>query len=209
MATSLLERAKMIARHCGMSLAQWQESLGLSNSHFYNCQGLTRKLANVIEEKYPEVSTEWLASGKGTMIVGQKKIDTLEGYLVPVLPTAALGSSRLTFEMLVSEFDCEMVISPIKNVTLVITNNGDSMSPEYPNGCKLYVQRINEDAFIEWGSSYALDTVNGPIVKNVFQNGEDNESVICRSINPNFADFVVKRSDVRGWYKVRLSMVVK
>lgn len=114
MATSLLERAKMISRHYGISLAQWQESLGLSNSHFYNCQGLTRKLANIIEEKYPEVNTDWLASGRGTMIVGQKKVDTLEGYLIPILPIASLGNTNKTFETLVSEFDCELIISRLK-----------------------------------------------------------------------------------------------
>ena len=50
--STLVERAKEAARYYHMSLVKWQESMGLSNAHFYNCQGISRKLSRVIEEMY-------------------------------------------------------------------------------------------------------------------------------------------------------------
>lgn len=205
----LIERAKDVARYYHLSLVKWQESLGLSNAHFYNCQNLSRKLARVIEEQYPDININWLATGKGEMLKERDICKNVENYLVPLLPIAAQGGTPDNFESQIENFDCEKVLSPIRNVTLAITVNGDSMSPEYPNGAKLFVQKINEQSFIEWGCTYVLDTVNGTVVKNVYPCKDDDTKVICRSVNPNFADYVVNLSDIRGWYRVRCCITIK
>lgn len=207
--TSLADRAKEIARHYKMSLVRWQETLGLSNAHFYNCQSLSRKLAKTIESMYPEVNIDWLATGKGNMLIGEEKCKDVDNYIVPLLPIAAQGGNPDNFENQIKNYDCEKVLCPIRDVTLAITINGDSMSPEYPNGSKVFVQRINEQSFIEWGCTYVLDTANGAIVKNVFPIKEDDSKVICRSVNPNYADFIVDVSDIRAWYRVRCCVTIK
>ena len=182
--TSLADRAREIARHYKMSLVRWQETLGLSNAHFYNCQGVSRKLAKTIESMYPEVNINWLATGKGNMLIGEEKCKDVDNYIVPLLPIAAQGGNPDNFENQIKNYDCEKVLCPIRDVTLAITINGDSMSPEYPNGSKVFVQRINEQSFIEWGCTYVLDTENGAIVKNVYPVKEDDSKVVCRSVNP-------------------------
>ncbi len=207
--TSLADRAKEIARHYKMSLVRWQETLGLSNAHFYNCQSLSRKLAKTIESMYPEVNIDWLATGKGNMLIGEEKCKDVDNYIVPLLPIAAQGGNPDNFENQIKNYDCEKVLCPIRDVTLAITINGDSMSPEYPNGSKVFVQRINEQSFIEWGCTYVLDTANGAIVKNVFPIKENDSKVICRSVNPNYADFIVDVSDIRAWYRVRCCVTIK
>lgn len=206
---TLAERARRIAHYYNMSLVKWQETMGLSSAHFYNCRGVSRKLARLIEEKYPEVSIDWLATGNGNMLEsGNDSIDT-QSYVVPMLPIAAQGGTPDNFENQIANYDCEKVLCPVKGVTLAITVNGDSMSPEFPNGSKVFVQRINEQSFIEWGCTYVLDTVNGAIIKNVFPSKEDAAKVVCRSINPNYADFTVDTSDIRGWYRVRCCVTIK
>ena len=102
-----------------------------------------------------------------------------------------------------------MMLSPIENVSLAIPVTGDSMSPEFPSGSKVLVQKVNEKAFIEWGCTYVLDTVNGAVIKNVFPAKDDDTKVICRSVNPNFSDFIVDTSDIRGWYRVRCCITIK
>ena len=64
---TLAERARRIAHYYNMSLVKWQETMGLSSTHFYNCRGVSRKLARLIEEKYSEVSIDWLATGNGNI----------------------------------------------------------------------------------------------------------------------------------------------
>lgn len=102
-----------------------------------------------------------------------------------------------------------MIVSPVRDVTLAVTVNGDSMSPEYPNGSKVFVQRVNEKSFIEWGATYLLNTVNGAVIKNVIPVKDDDTTIICRSINPNFADFPVNVSDILEWYRVRCCVTIK
>lgn len=206
---ALLERAKLAAKHYDMPVGLWQESLGLRNSHFYNITNLTKKVADKIEAKYPDINTDWLASGKGNMLKSQDENEDIKGFIVPLIPIVAQGGTPENIESQVEEYECEKIISPIKNITFAITVNGDSMSPEYPSGSKVFVQKINETSFIEWGSTYVLDTTNGAVIKNVFLDNNDDENIICRSINPNYADFKVRKSEIRGWYKVRLCMILK
>ena len=83
------------------------------------------------------------------------------------------------------------------------------MSPEYPSGSKVLLRKINEAAFIEWGRTYVLDTVNGAVIKNIFPSQTDADKIVCRSINQNYPDFEIAKTDVRGWYRVLMTLALK
>lgn len=209
---TLLERAKIAAKYENMSMVQFQEALGVSISHFYNANSLSLKVMKALEDRFPEINSEWLRTGNGEMIDKDKVIEQKRAenaFRVPLLPIAAQGGTPDNFECQIEKHDCEMMLSPIENVSLAIPITGDSMSPEFPSGSKVLVQKINEKAFIEWGCTYVLDTINGAIIKNVFPVKDDETKVICRSVNPNFSDFVVDTSDIRGWYRVRCVITIK
>lgn len=130
--------------------------------------------------------------------------------MVPLLPIAAQGGNLNDFVVSVKDRSCEYVVSPIKEADFAMTINGDSMAPEYPNGSKIYIKRINERAFIEWGKTYVLDTCNGSVVKCIIPS--DKEGFLkCVSINPDpkYAPFEVAFSDIYGMYRVLLCMSVK
>lgn len=207
--STLLERAKKVAEHKGMSMAQFQEKIGVSISHFYNTDKLSLKTKRAVSEVFPDINADWLETGDGFMTNTDKLQEEGKFYKIPLLPVAAQGGTPNNFEYQIQKHDCEMMISPIENISMAITVTGDSMSPEYPSGSKVLVQKINEKAFIEWGNTYVLDTVNGAIIKNVFQAKGDDTKIICRSVNPNFADFSVDVSDIRGWYRVRCCITIK
>ena len=46
--STLLERAKKVAEHKGMSMAQFQEKIGVSISHFYNTDKLSLKTKRAV-----------------------------------------------------------------------------------------------------------------------------------------------------------------
>ena len=48
--SELLERAKKVAEHKGMSMAQFQEKIGVSISHFYNTDKLSLKTKRAVSE---------------------------------------------------------------------------------------------------------------------------------------------------------------
>lgn len=83
------------------------------------------------------------------------------------------------------------------------------MSPAYPSGCTIYIKRINELIFIDWGHTYVLDTRNGTVIKTLLLSDKEN-AVKCVSLNPDpkFAPFDVSLSDVFGVYKVLACMIL-
>ena len=127
---------------------------------------------------------------------------------IPVIPVEAMAGTLKEFFQSVNEYDCERMVSPIKDADYAIKVNGDSMSPEIPNGSHILLKRINEEQFVEWGKIFCLDTANGAVIKKVFPT-DDPEVIECRSINPEFPSFKVNTKHINGWYRVLMVMSFK
>ena len=141
---------------------------------------------------------------------GGESCEQLESAtIVPLIPISAQGGSLNDFTASVMEYDCEKVLSPIRDVDFAMTVSGDSMSPEYPSGCQVLVKRINERAFIDWGKVFVLDTINGTIIKKLMPVEGDPEKVTCVSINPDYPSFEVGFEHIRGVYRVLMCMSLK
>lgn len=106
--------------------------------------------------------------------------------------------------------ECERIVCPIGGVDFAMTISGESMYPEYPNGSQIFVKKVNEKAFIEWGKCYVLDTCNGAVIK-ILVPGADERKVKCLSVNKEerYAPFEVEWKDIFGVYRVVLCMQVK
>lgn len=129
---------------------------------------------------------------------------------VPLIPVLAQAGHLVDFSDAISEYDCERIISPVKGVELAVPIYGESMAPEFPNGSIVFVKRIDESAFIEWGKTYILDTVNGTVIKYLTPGHEDG-FIKCVSANPApiYAPFEVSTRDILGVYKVVMCMSMK
>ena len=126
---------------------------------------------------------------------------------IPVIPTGARAGTLGDFADGVKEYDCERMISPIKGADFAIQVTGDSMSPEYPNGSQIIIKKISAE-FIAWGNVFCLDTDDGAVIKQVFPT--DDEGVIeCRSLNPAYPPFKVKRDLSNGGYRVLMCLSLK
>lgn len=128
-------------------------------------------------------------------------------FRVPLIPVEAHAGSLAEFADAVREYDCEMIVSPVRGASFAIQVTGNSMAPAYPSGAKIICQRIDETAFIEWGRVYLLDTVNGAILKQV-RKSDAPGCVTCCSLNtaPEYAPFDVECQHIRAWYRVLLIM---
>lgn len=217
------ERLLQFLRYKNQGQQKFEISIGMSNG-WVNKVGdsIRENTLQKIKEVYPELNIAWLKSGVGEMLNYGDSEGTLEtpgdsetseeitAKLVPLLPIAAQGGSLNDFVVSVKESDCEKVVSPIRGADFAIPISGDSMAPEYPNGSQIFIKRINEKAFIEWGKAYVLDTCNGVVVKILVPSQKDGY-VRCVSINtdPIFAPFEVAWEDIHGVYRVLLCMSVK
>jgi len=201
------ERISKLTIALGINKTQLQEETGLSNAYFANVNRVSGKVAAQIKARYPQINIEWLNEGIGEMFLDNKGVQS--NYTVPLIPISALAGSLSMFTEQVHEYDCERIVSPIKDASLAISISGESMSPEYPNGCKVLLKKINEKSFIEWGRTYVLDTQNGTVIKNVYPYKGHPDKVVCRSINQNYPDFEVSTSDINGWYRVMMQISLK
>lgn len=220
------DRLLEFLRFKGMGQQKFEISIGMSNG-WANKVGdsIRESTLKKISEVYPELNIAWLKSGVGVMLNNGESEETLytpkeeqsqtnvaeeAAKTVLLLPVSAQGGSLNDFVVSVKENDCEKVVSPIRGVDFAMTVSGDSMSPEYPNGSRIFIKRINERAFIEWGKVYVLDTCNGTVIK-ILVPAEKEGYVKCVSINqdPIFAPFEVALEDIYGVYKVLICMSVK
>ena len=213
---AFMERFKTVCRQRGTTVAAMQIKLGKANAYFRNMGYISEFIGEEIKEYIPDINIEYVNEGIGEPFISgipRKKIEKEDKPIaqvkqVPLLSTAAHGGSLIGFDD-ANNIQCEMIMSPVSNADIALTVAGDSMSPEYPNGCRVFIRRINEAAFLDWGCTYVLDTINGVVIKNIFPMEGDESKVVCRSINPNYPDFAVSKPDVRGWYNVVLQMSMK
>lgn len=176
-------------------------------------RNLTERFAHKIITAFPQIDKNWLLTGEGSMLKEENQdVDTFEQeeeYYTYLLPVSAEGGSLSGFADSVALRDCERIISPISGADFAISVHGDSMAPEYPNGSKVIIKRVNERAFIEWGKAYVLDTCNGVVIKKLMPSSKGEEYVSCVSVNPDYPPFDVCLEDVYRVYRVMLCMSVK
>lgn len=167
------------------------------------------KTLNAVLSAFPEVNPDWLLTGSGEMYTDRPSTtENTDAQLVPLLPVAAQGGTLNDFVASVKASECEKIISPIRDVDYAMTISGDSMSPEYPSGAHILIKKINEKAFIDWGRVYVLDTCNGTVIKQLFPSDKP-DTLLCKSINPNYPPFEVSFSDIYGVYRVLMCMSLK
>ena len=188
---------RKIRKAMDLTQAEFAERLGVSESTIYNWE----RGGNVPEEK--ALYMRYLLNQYGMDSIWNK-LDSdekeEEENMIPLLPVSAIGGSCNDDDAGVMMRDCESVLSPIKNAQMAIRVSGDSMYPRYPNGSMVFVREVDSSIFVEWGSYYVVNTTNGTIIKRVFK-GEDN-TIECRSVNPDYQPFFVPMSEVRKMYKI-------
>lgn len=168
------------------------------------------KTLNAVLSAFPDINPDWLLTGSGEMYLSDT-LSTTENKdvrLVPLLPVAAQGGTLNDFVVSVKASECEKIISPIRDVDYAMSISGDSMAPEYPSGAHILIKKINEKAFIDWGRVYVLDTCNGTVIKQLFPS-DNPDTLLCKSINPNYPPFEVSFSDIYAVYRVLMCMSLK
>lgn len=205
------QRVSAYCEYKNIAISRFEKEAGLSNGYFNQVK--KRPSLDKIESisrAFPDFSTSWLLTGEGSMLKSDN-IPTLPTeeetqYTTLLLPVAARGGTLVGFSQAVKEYECESIPSPISKVDFAMPVYGESMSPEYPNGSIIFLKKINERLFIEWGKVFVMDTENGPVIKKLMPTDDPN-IVECVSLNPDFPPFRVCLDGVLGIYRI-LSVII-
>lgn len=225
MGENVKERILEFIKFKNITMKHFESQCDLSTGYVTSMRkGFGSKKLNNVLNAFPELNREWLLYGEGNMLKDPENSnnapekgnsysedDVPEPFISYLVPMAAMGGSLIGFDGEgVSKEQCEKVISPIAGIDWVVPVCGDSMEPEYPNGSRVYVRKINPYDFIPWGSVFVLDTTNGLIIKMVVESDKEGY-VKCVSLNPSgrYAPFDVPMNAIRAMYRVIVCLSIK
>lgn len=199
-------RLLQFLRHIRLSQVDFTRIMGVSSTYIGAMRkSLSTDKLRLLTQKFPDLNTEWLLYGTGTMLKSQAPLQLHTPHQdprVPLLPVSAYAGCLSEWSAGVGERDCEKVISPVHGAEFAIRVNGDSMYPDYRDGNLLFIRKINDSGFIPWGSAMVLDTENGVLVKNVLPDNSDPETLEARSINPAYPTLHIPKRSVFGLYRI-------
>ena len=195
------ERIHLFIESLNMPVSRFEKRCGLSNGYVKNFKGgLGAEKLEGILNAFPELNREWLLNGNGQMLAErEKQFREAKQDVLPLIPYPAIGGyTEDNWTALLN--DCPLYAIPdIKTpADFLIKVGGDSMNPKYEAGDLLACKMIQEVLFFQWGKTYVIDTSQGVMVKNVYEDTENKENLLLVSENGDkYPPFSVPRSDVR------------
>lgn len=225
MAKTLTVKEKILAflNESGIKKADFFKLTGIQSSNFKGDNIKSAPGSDMLVKiltHYPQLSAEWLLTGKGDMLKNERaqtrtpqqnplstqhKVTEFppitEEYLQENIETrpdipfdAAAGGLSVALGTVI-EADCERLplIPTFPKYDFTITARGRSMEPQFMSGDKLACLFIKESSFIQWGRAHVLDTAQGVVVKRIYDNGD---SILCKSNNPEFPDFEIAKDEI-------------
>ncbi len=224
MASNFSDNLSSFLKLKGISVRAVEQQIGCSNGVISRCinkgTDISSQWVSKILEIFPDLSADWLMTGKGEMLktdytsrqnsVPQTPIIDQTYSEIPVdiqanglgkkqtrprIPyEAAAGSLSIAIDS-ISENQCDRLplIPTFPSYDFTIIARGDSMEPNIESGDELACRFIKESAFIQWGRTHVLDTAQGIVVKRIF---ESKDCILCRSNNKDYPDILVPKNDI-------------
>lgn len=157
------------------------------------------------------VSKEWLCNGSdvpypkpshAVAIESGHKADIRAGGGVPIYDvdvTAGYGplDRMLTVDRIIGSVNLPQLPPDCSLVRV----SGDSMTPRVPDGAYIAVRPLSDISTIFWGQIYVIVMDEYRMVK-IMRRHTDPARVILHSVNPDYDDMEVRRSDIRAIYIV-------
>ena len=206
MEESTKDRILKFISETGITINKFERLAGLSVGYIRQLRHTpsVEKL-NQIETAFPDLSRAWLLTGEGPMLVGESCTDP---NTIPLIPDMAVGGLPDGVDISgYKETDCPRCVSPEPSADFAIDVTGDSMSPDYPSGCRVYLTTDTSGRPIRYGEVYVLDTAEGILLKRVFEAGTPDHLRLV-SINAEYPPYNFPKSEIRGLYRV-ISRLIK
>lgn len=188
---------KFAASHGFSNVSEMAKACNLSPRTFYPYakNGINVWAFVTLASKFPDADIDYLLTGR---TLASKGTVYDEGG-IPILPFDAIAGG-LT-ENITQEYAEMLPTPPLTNgqADFAIRVDGDSMYPRYHSGDILFVRKITDPSFFQWGKVYVLATTQGCIVKRLYPDKQGDEYITCHSENTDkYPDYSIRRDDITG-----------
>lgn len=157
--------------------------LGISSQAVSNWYARNSFDAELIYTKCEGVNSDWLLTGKGSMIKTKtthlnegSEVKTEKKNLIPFYDdVASIGGVNTLSATMDSKMPSNEWIDAgdwFLDATAAIRHYGDSML-EYPSGCILALKELHDQRQIVWGSNYCVETTEMRVTKRLQAGDED------------------------------------
>ena len=200
------DRLKEFIYMKGDTVQGFEAKIGRGNAYINSIKDLSPETINAAVSVYPDLNIDWLVTGEGS----PTKTGAQDNDDVPIVNMFALGGTLTEQLDSGSTKSLERVHSPVRGAEMAIEVSGDSMSPKYPSGSRLFCRRVEDPAFIEWGKVYVIDTTQGAVVKEL-RPGSSADKVMCHSLSDSrkYVPFEVPFSAIHGIWKVLAGLILE
>lgn len=195
---AISSRLKHLASSQGFSsLPDMARACGLSPRAFspFSKNGISSRDLVTLAARFPDTDIDYLLTGRSLVAKGT----VYEDGGIPLLPFDAIAGGLADN---ISQEVPEMLPTPALTngkADFAIRVDGDSMYPRYHSGDVLFVRKIDDPSFFQWGKVYVVATKQGCVVKRLFPCKDDDNFVTCHSENSaNYPDYDIHREDILG-----------
>ena len=160
---------------------------------------VSMELIRAINRYFPEVSIEWILSGKGEMYNGNNESDSLPKNVSPYYNSVTVSAGvRDTIN------DCEtadaFVSIPGTNADFYFPVVGTSMQPEINEGDIIGVKKMESFTGLDAKRVYMIVTHDSRFIKHCSPDPQDDGTIVCTS--PNYHPFTLKKDEILAIYDV-------
>lgn len=213
------ERIKEIVKGSGKSITAYAKEIGVSQPTLKACVDGTNSPSfdtlNKILIGNPIISSEWLITGKGSMLKDGENKDPLAASpessinyrFVPLLNLDAVGGMhRLNNEDGDTEHSQDLIpFADAREGDFCLHVTGDSMAPTCPSGSLILVREVERwKEYFGFGNLFVILLADGRRILKEVQKYTPNskEYVLCKSHNEKYPEEELPKSLIKGVFKV-------
>lgn len=230
----MIERLSQFIQYQRVSVRAFEQSInasdGMIRRAIANKTDIQSKWLSIIAENYPNLSIDWLITGKGNMIKGKlsesaecdKNIDSISKTKVSDIPTANyeykgapyynvdfIGGFDMVFNDQTRHPDYYINFAPYNKPGVIWCNiTGHSMEPELNNGDFIAMKEMTDPIeYLPYGEIYGIVTDNYRTVKRIRMSDRKGfVRLIPTNKSPEYAEQEIPISMIRKVFAVLGSM---
>lgn len=183
---------------------KFAEMVGLSRGFVNNIsRSIQPKTLLRIAKQFPELSTGWLLTGEGTMLVTEPDTVQPKKGDVPFYDVD-FAASYLDYYNDEGQpaIDHYVNIPQADGASMVCRASGESMAPTIPNGSHVILSEVTDFRWLDYGEIYALVASNGlRTIKRIRKNKDESKLTLVPD-NPDYDINEIEKQDVLRLFRV-------
>lgn len=203
--TNIVDRIEELAINQHITITALESKIGASKGVLSRALAkktdIQSKWIQKIVENYPQVNSEWLLTGKGTMFKKDLHKDFLKilneehTQKEQTISVETPSNYKVTKNKAIIYKEEIFIIPLFKEADYLIDVQGDTMQPTYNSGDIIACKNLTVDTFLQWNKVYVVNTVQGALVKRVCK-GSDENHILLISDNKKYPSFELPKSEI-------------